>query len=78
MDDKLMYNPNDDKQNYFFYRLNYWWKISSTTSVEPTNHNSINIPKVFELENKTLGTSDMYCPMAFQVQSMFCKYILYD
>ena len=31
---------------------NYWQKSLDTTSLESTNQNSINIPKVFESTNK--------------------------
>ena len=41
MANNLMYIPNDDKQNYF---LN-----------QPTNQNSINVPKVIRPMNKNFG-----------------------
>ena len=55
MSDKLMYIPNNDTQNNPFCSLD-------TQLDEPTNKNSINVPKVVMLTNtknyyKTLGTS---------------------
>ena len=45
MVDKLIYIPNDDIQNYHFYRL-------QLVVNEPTNQNSLKVPKVVESTNK--------------------------
>ena len=60
MADKLIYIPNDDAQNYFFCRLQLVVKRLDTQLYEPTNPNSLKVPKVVETTNKsydeTLGT----------------------
>ena len=43
-----MKDNNDNKQNYPFYRLNYWFKSLDTTGFE-TNQSKYNkVPKVLE------------------------------
>ena len=46
--DKLMYIPSNDTQNYPFCRL----QLVVETFNEPTNQNSIKVPKVIKLTNK--------------------------
>ena len=48
--DKLIYIPNDDTQNYPFYRLQLLVKTFGLN--ESTNQNSIKISKVDKLTNK--------------------------
>ena len=60
MVDKLMYIPNDDTQNYPFYRLKL--KRLNTQLNYPTNQNSLKPPKFLSQRirkryYKTLGTS---------------------
>ena len=43
MDDKLMYIPDDDTQNFHFFSLQL---------NEPTNQSSIKVPKVVRPTNK--------------------------
>ena len=50
MVDKLMYIPDDNKKNSM--DQNYWLKSLDTDSFRITNHNSMKMPKVFELNNK--------------------------
>ena len=50
MADKLIYIPNDDTQNYHFYRL----RLVVETFNEPTNQNSWKIPKVVNPTNKKM------------------------
>ena len=50
----MIYIPNDDKQNkliciYIFNNCKVFCKTLDTNSLKPTNHNSIKVPKVFEL-----------------------------
>ena len=45
MADKLMYKPNDGRQNYPNVDYNYWLKRLDTKLIEPTNQNSIKSPK---------------------------------
>ena len=52
MADKLMYIPDDDKQNYFFCRLQLM--VSYTQLNEPTNQNSLRVHKVLKPTNKRL------------------------
>ena len=49
MANKFMYIQNDDTQNYPFCRLQL---VVDTQLIEPTNQNSIRIPKVVEPTNK--------------------------
>ena len=49
MDIIILYIPNDDKQNYPLpFKFIYRFQSENTTDLEPTNHNSIEVPKVFE------------------------------
>ena len=62
MADKSMYIPNDDTQNYPFFRLKIVVESSDTELDEPTNQNSIKISKFLSQRirkryYKTLGTS---------------------
>ena len=41
-----MYIPSDNKQSYPFYKLNLLVKSIDSTELEPTNNNSIIVPKV--------------------------------
>ena len=50
MADKFMYIPNDDNQNYPFCRLQL--KRLETQINEPTNQNSIEVPKLLTPTNK--------------------------
>ena len=50
MDDKLMYNTNDDRQNYPFCTLIFWLKSSATNRVL-TYQNSIKVIKVVKPTN---------------------------
>ena len=61
-----MYIPNDITQNYPFCRL---LLVVYTQLNEPTNHNSIDVPKFVKPENKkccykTLWTSAIDSPMS--------------
>ena len=49
MANKLMYIPNDDTQNYPFYRLQL---VVDTKLNEQTYQNSIKVPKVVVTTNK--------------------------
>ena len=51
MADKFMYIPNDDTQNYTV-GYNYWLNLLETQLNQPTNHNSIKIPKVVKLTKR--------------------------
>ena len=46
-DDKLMYIPNDEKQNYPFFRLKLLVDKLKHCNSEPTNQNIIRIPKLW-------------------------------
>ena len=50
MAQKLMYIPNDDIENYPFCRLQSWFK-----TFQPTNQNSMKVPKVVKPINKKKG-----------------------
>ena len=50
MAQKLMYIPSDDIENYPFCRLQSWFK-----TFEPTNQNSMKVPKVVKPINKKKG-----------------------
>ena len=52
MADKLMLNPNYDKQNFPFCYYNYWLKRLDAQLNEPTNQNSIKVPKFVRTANK--------------------------
>ncbi len=55
MADKLMYNPNDDTQNYPFLGLQLVVDSLDTQINKPTNQNSIKVPKdVMPMNKKTL------------------------
>ena len=59
-----MYIPNDDIQCYSFCRLQLGLKRLDTHLNEPTNQNSVNVPKVVKLmNNKTFGTSVINSPI---------------
>ena len=47
-----MYFPSDDTQNKPFCRLQYFLKRLGTHLNEPTNQNSLKVPKVFKPTNK--------------------------
>ena len=47
MADKLMYIPNDDKQNHPSEDYNYWLKRFDAQVNESTNQNTIKSPKLF-------------------------------
>ena len=56
MANKFMYIPNDDTQNYFLY-VDFnsgWLKCLDTQLNQPTNQNSIKVPKVKPTNKKTL------------------------
>ena len=53
--------PNNDIQNYPFCKLQLLDKIALLN--EPTNHNSVKVPKV----GKTLGTSGINSQMSYPV-----------
>ena len=67
MDDKLMYIPNEDEQNYTFCRLKLLnAKVWKHTLFELTYQYLIEVPKVFmqrmrERTCKTLGTTIIHC-----------------
>ncbi len=77
MADKLMYNPNDDTQNYPICRLQLVVKRLDTKLNEPTNHNSLKSPpllsqRIRKRYYKTMGTSVINNPLslfAFMVDS---------
>ena len=53
MANKLMYIPNDDKQNNPFFRIqSHWFKRLDIQINELTNQNSIKVPKVIKPTNK--------------------------
>ena len=52
MTDKLMYNPDDDTQIYPFNRLQFRVESLHIYLNEPTNQNSIKVPRVFEPTKK--------------------------
>ena len=65
MDDKLMYIPNGDIQNYSFFILKLLLKHLNTQLNEETNQNS-KFPKLLNHRkrkccDKTLGTSGIKC-----------------
>ena len=64
MADKLMYTPNDDTQNYPYCSLQLVVKTFGYRTYEPTNQNSIIVPKVVKPTNnlKTLGTRVINSP----------------
>ena len=43
-----MHIPNDDTQNYLVCRLKLVVETLDTQLIEPTNKNTINVPKVFK------------------------------
>ncbi len=50
--DELLYNPNDDKQNYYFYRLQLELKRLDTQFYEPTKQKLIRVTKAVKPTNK--------------------------
>ncbi len=68
MADKLLYTFNADTQNYRFLRLKL--KRLDTHFNEPTNQNSLKVPKmvkptnIIKLYYKTLGTSVINNPVS--------------
>ena len=54
MVEKLIYFPNDNTQNYPFYRLQLVVKGLETHLNEATNQNSIFVPNVLKPTNKKL------------------------
>ena len=52
MADKLMYILIGDTQNYPFCRLQLVGETLDTQLNEPTNHNSVKVPKVVKPTNK--------------------------
>ena len=58
-----MYIPNDDTQNYPFFKLQL--AIQTYQLNKPANQNSIKVPKVVEPTNKkTLGTREIHGPIS--------------
>ena len=54
-DETMADKSNDDTQNYPFIDYNLWLKHLDTQLNEPTNQNSLKIPKVIKpTSNKTL------------------------
>ena len=51
MADKLMYIPNDGKKNYTYCRFKL---VVDTQLNEPTNQNSMKVPKVVKSTNKKM------------------------
>ena len=49
--DKLMFILNDDTQNYLFSRLQLLVETFGHSTNEPTNQNSINVPKAVNPTN---------------------------
>ena len=58
MANKLMNIPNDDTQNYPFCRIELMFKTLYALLNEPTNQNSIKVPKVFNSTNKKMFLKD--------------------
>ena len=58
MTDKLMYTPNDDTQNYSFFRLQFFVEAFGHSN-EPIKQNSIKVSQGIRKRYyyKTLGTS---------------------
>ena len=54
MADKWMYIPNVDTQNYHLYRLQLMVERLETQINEPTNQNSIKLPKVVKSTNEKM------------------------
>ena len=55
MADELMYIANDDKQDCPSVDSNYWLKRFNTQLNDPTNQNSLKVPKVVKpIYNKML------------------------
>ena len=52
MANRLIYIPNDYTQNYFFCRLQLVVETFGHSTYEPTNQNSMKVPKVVETTNK--------------------------
>ena len=52
MADELMYIANDDKQDCPSVDSNYWLKRFNTQLNDPTNQNSLKVPKVDMPTNK--------------------------
>ena len=61
-----MNTPNNDKHNYPLCRIRFWWKSSEGSSLKPINHNSLEVPKVFEPTNKHVNK--MWVTVCFMVQ----------
>ena len=69
MDDKLIYIPNNDTQNYLFCRLQLMVEMFEHWTNEQTNQNSLESPKLFSKRIrkcycKTLGTSVINNPLS--------------
>ena len=52
MVDKLMHIPIDDKQNYPFRRLQLVVESLDTQIKEPTDQNSLKVPKIVKKTNE--------------------------
>ncbi len=60
MDNKLIYIPNEDKQNYLVCRFNYLLK-----RIDLTNGTSIEVPIILGPSFRTLDTSVIKNSMSF-------------
>ena len=49
MEEKLLLEPNNGKQNYPCVDQNHWLDSLDLRSLQPTNHNLLKVPKNFEL-----------------------------
>ena len=54
MYDKLIYIPNDDTQNYPFYRLQLMVEKLDTQLNELTNQNSLKVPNEIDRTSKKM------------------------
>ena len=68
IDDKIMYDPNDVRLNYPFYRLQLYVERLETHLNEPTNQNLIKAYQVFKILKTVFiynawGTSVIYRPI---------------
>ena len=81
MADKMLYIPNDDKQNAPFCRLQLIVQTFGHSINKPANQNSIKIPKLLgqriRKHYKTLGTSVINSPMSpASLDNTLCKIIV--
>ena len=72
MADKLSYIPNDDTQNHSFCRLQLVVETFGYSTYEPTNQNSIKVPKVVKPTNKKTLLKDFgdKCNQQLNVQDI--------